>query len=943
MKFLKNSIKNRFIFVVIIVVLITAFISIFNAFQTIKGLTALFLKTFEKNLLEEKKAELKTAIQIGENTIQTFYHTSLKVIVEREIKRKLKYFSDLILNIIKTYYSQNKNRIPENQLKAEVLNLIKKANYGKIGYFFVLDDKGTLLEHPYHPELIGKNVINLKDVEGKKFIAEFLKVAKEKGSGYVKYFWPKPGEKTPQPKFSYVVYFKPFKWIIGTGLYPSEYIEEFKSFAQKQALELLKHMRYGKGKTGYFWVMDETGKLLMHPISPELVGKPNKVSTMILKKIKNRSSVFVIYKWPKPGESTPKLKMSYAIRFKLWNWIIGTGMYIEDIEKEKVALQYYLKNQVRTWMFRSIFTSIFIAIFTLIVLNYFFKNAIFKRLKILEKHLFNIAEGNLEIIPGPLEEDEISRIEKSVNQTIAFLKKIHSDLINILKSLREGNKLPFEAKGAKGEYKTILETLYNFYDELLKAIKILEEFAYSLEQGNLKEIIISDELPPVFIKILQRLEVARKNLLNILREIQTILIKIEEGNFDVEVKQKAEGVYKEILEGIEKILENFKNVLKEIKNISQEVLKGNLHIQIDENKFKGDYKQVIYYLNEIIFQLKEELKKREKLFEKERELLELRKLVEEDSTLEEIYNRIAHLIEKRFEIKQYAFYEVDQAPVRIILPFGSKEKYCKPEFFENPSLCRAARSGKEVKGFMHSWGTECEYFALKEKNYICVPFVFEEKTRYVLQVIINPEENLEKTFYQIKELCVYLDTILPILEVKKLLKNLEERSVKDGLTGLYNRHFLNEYIIKASELALRHGHSIGILMIDIDFFKKVNDQFGHDVGDIVLKQIAEILKSRFRKADVIVRYGGEEFLVLLHNVDENKLIEIAEQIRIAVENTPFQTPQGPIKKTISIGVAVYPIDSKDIWQVIKFADIALYHAKKTGRNKVIRFTKDLIQ
>ncbi len=940
----RKSVKFRFFFIILIIIFLIALIHILTAFETIKSLSHFFSENYKNVVVNDKKNELKTAIQIAQNTIQIFYEKSLKVMVKETAKKKVKYLSDLMIHIIKTYYQEEKEKIPESQLKQRILTLIKQANYGGgEGYFFVLNDKGILLEHPYHPELIGKNILSLRDVKGKKFISEFLKVAKEKGGGWVEYYWPRPGKTLPHFKISYVVFFKPFKWIIGTGVYPSEYIEEFKSFAQKQALETLKHMRYGEGGSGYFWVMDETGKILMHPIFPQLIGKRTKISTAIIEQMGNRPSAFVTYKWVKPGEKISSIKISYVVRFAPWGWIIGTGMYMKDLEHKEALLNNHLESVIKTWFVKVTFITILIAIITLIVLKKFSENVIFKRLNKLNNHLSQMAEGKLTFLKEPIPEDEIGQIERNINQSILFVKTIHTNLIQIINAVREGLPYDVEIENVKGEFKIILELLHNFYSEIFKALGVIKDFSYSLEQGDLKEIIVSEEIPPIFNRILQRLDTARKNLLNILKEITNILIKIEEGNFDVKIEQEGQGVYKEILKGLEKIVENFKNVLKEIKIVSQEVLKGNLQVQIDENKFKGNYKEVIHYLNEIIFQLKEELKKRENLYRRERELLELRRLVEEDSTLEEIYQRIAQLIEKRFGIKKYAFYEMDQEPARILLPFKNKQRYCKPEIFENPSLCRANRLGKEVKGFIHDWGTECEYFSLQDKNYICIPFIFGEKTKYVLQIIVDPNDNLEEIFCRVKELCKYLNTILPIVEVKKLLKILEERSVKDSLTGLYNRHFLNEYLIKASELALRHGHTLGILMIDIDFFKKVNDEFGHDVGDIVLQQITEILKSRFRKADVVVRYGGEEFLVLLHDVEENKLIEIAEQIRIAVENTPFQTPQGPIKKTISIGVAVYPIDSKDIWQVIKFADIALYHAKKTGRNKVIRFTKDLIQ
>jgi two-component system cell cycle response regulator len=131
-------------------------------------------------------------------------------------------------------------------------------------------------------------------------------------------------------------------------------------------------------------------------------------------------------------------------------------------------------------------------------------------------------------------------------------------------------------------------------------------------------------------------------------------------------------------------------------------------------------------------------------------------------------------------------------------------------------------------------------------------------------------------------------------------------------------------------------------MIDMDHFKEVNDTYGHKNGDLVLQTLAEIIKKSIRKSDIAVRYGGEEFLIILQNIkDINDAINVAEKIRKNVENTEIELDSGKIiKKTISVGVSVYPDQCKKGWECIKFADIALYEAKKNGRNKVVLFNKN---
>jgi diguanylate cyclase (GGDEF)-like protein len=131
-------------------------------------------------------------------------------------------------------------------------------------------------------------------------------------------------------------------------------------------------------------------------------------------------------------------------------------------------------------------------------------------------------------------------------------------------------------------------------------------------------------------------------------------------------------------------------------------------------------------------------------------------------------------------------------------------------------------------------------------------------------------------------------------------------------------------------------------MIDIDFFKKVNDTYGHDIGDKVIKTTAQILQKTIRKSDLAIRYGGEEFLVLLHFADDYAATIVAKKISEAFKKIEFQTNDNTsFHKTLSIGIAAYPKHSDDLAECIKQADTALYVAKTTGRDKVVVYNKDM--
>ena len=181
------------------------------------------------------------------------------------------------------------------------------------------------------------------------------------------------------------------------------------------------------------------------------------------------------------------------------------------------------------------------------------------------------------------------------------------------------------------------------------------------------------------------------------------------------------------------------------------------------------------------------------------------------------------------------------------------------------------------------------------------------------------------------------DTLLEdrdtLLEAKKELlednSELTRMALTDNLTGLSNRTNMNQILRREFSRFERHDQRFGIIMLDIDHFKNINDSFGHDTGDIVLKKLALIFDSAIRTSDFIARWGGEEFLICCTTIEEEDLLPIAETIRQLVASTDFEYV-GQI--TTSLGCAAI-VKGESIGELIKRADIALYEAKNNGRNQ----------
>jgi diguanylate cyclase (GGDEF)-like protein len=188
------------------------------------------------------------------------------------------------------------------------------------------------------------------------------------------------------------------------------------------------------------------------------------------------------------------------------------------------------------------------------------------------------------------------------------------------------------------------------------------------------------------------------------------------------------------------------------------------------------------------------------------------------------------------------------------------------------------------------------------------------------------------------------DSVRPTLEVlashlavslsnARMVAKLETMATTDGLTGLLNKRAMLEAGAQKIAAAARFDRKLSVLVLDIDHFKKVNDTHGHDVGDLVIKALGEVLKRQKRATDVVARFGGEEFVVLCEQTDEKGAMLLAERIREDLEKTSFRAPQGVLEVTCSVGIATVP-EAGVTWEALfKAADEALYISKRSGRNR----------
>ncbi len=348
------------------------------------------------------------------------------------------------------------------------------------------------------------------------------------------------------------------------------------------------------------------------------------------------------------------------------------------------------------------------------------------------------------------------------------------------------------------------------------------------------------------------------------------------------------------------------------------------------------------------FQIKEsgnQLVNTTELVESLVEASQFKQAIEEDQTKAEIYQRLADMLQKKYSVERFSIYEVASSKNRMTAmsidgDANATCRYCDPQVMVDANFCRARRTGHEVNAF--TFPGLCTMFrpGAEGDTHVCLPINQSGSAGAVVQILAAREDG-DLASMLVPFVNVYLREAGPVLEAKRLMEHLRENSLRDPMTGLYNRRFLEDYVGALVSSSQRRKAVFSVLMLDLDFFKQVNDTHGHEAGDKVIKTLADILVRSVRGSDFAVRYGGEEFLLVLTDTGIEPALKVAEKIRAEVEATKVPLPSGILQKTISIGVSEFPNDADTFWQVVKYADVALYKAKAGGRNRVVRFLPEM--
>jgi diguanylate cyclase (GGDEF)-like protein len=415
-----------------------------------------------------------------------------------------------------------------------------------------------------------------------------------------------------------------------------------------------------------------------------------------------------------------------------------------------------------------------------------------------------------------------------------------------------------------------------------------------------------------------------KPIVSAAHEVQRVVAEAAAGDFSARMPASADHEGRKIAEAVNRLMGTLQEAMDGLSRKVSELLRYQL----------GRSRNMLAATAEIVDGLVEASR-----FKQE---------VEEDETKEEVYERLANVIRNKFDLRSFSIYEVANSKNRITPAVVDGEahaelRWCDQQVLVRADACRVCRTGHVVDGLDHPG--ICRMFRPESGGrpgamHVCLPIVQSGSVGCVVQLVMERDES-QLVHYMLPFLKVYLRETAPVLEAKRLMQSLRETTVRDQMTGLYNRRFLEEYVDTLVAGARRRNKPISVLMLDLDHFKKVNDTYGHAAGDKLLTELARVIRQSLRASDVAVRYGGEEFMAVLPDTDHQGGMVVAEKIRRAVEDMRIQVAGTVLQKTVSVGVAEFPGDGDAFWQVVEYADLALYRAKHSGRNQVVRFTSDL--
>lgn len=670
--------------------------------------------------------------------------------------------------------------------------------------------------------------------------------------------------------------------------------------AQWSALDELRSFRFGNND--FVWVADFNGFYLSHPDPKKNMEDysgvrdvfGNYVLMPLLQKTIESEEGYHSYWGQRQESGLPAEKLSYARLFAPWEWVIGTEVFVDDLEAEILVRKEKMIEELRS---------------------------VIKKIVIGKTGYIYIFDSWHNIIIHPDQALENTDLSSIINPSTN--NKLVDDLVTV--SRTEDHRLSFTGN--------TLTDKEHFTHEQFNWVKHVDGFDWyivaSVDTAELNQssdmlrnkLLLLSGIVMALAFVLVSIMIGR--LLLPIRKLSQMASRVADG--DLTARSDIGGH-----DEISFLATTFNTMVGRLKSnidtLDQKVLDRTRELDTANHELLLTVGQLEQHNSEVT------------------ELNRLAEQLQSCHNLDETFPVVAETLAALFPKASGALYisqdtEADNTFTQVS-QWGaqkiSEEALSKED-------CLAFTNFKIHLTSDHEQEDGCRHIDPASRQIsLCMPLLGQHNIFGLVHLLFAPLDEIDsgqalRLAENWKRLATTVtDQLTMAMANIKLRDRLQNLSVRDGLTGLFNRRYMEETLKREFMLAERDKHQIGVIILDVDFFKKFNDTYGHDAGDIVLIELSKLLSTSVRKGDVVCRYGGEEFVVILPGPPPGAALERAEMLRAKVENElriPYQGKS--LQLTISLGAAFYPDHGATPDQILKAADTALYRAKESGRNRAV--------
>ncbi|MBU0972431.1 MAG: methyl-accepting chemotaxis protein [Proteobacteria bacterium] len=435
---MKFNIGTKVNVLIIVALILVGGASLLLSVSSLKKEGEFAIQAYAEGMLGEKQSQIRDLVNSAFTIAQERLDASRdKEALRREYGDQVKAVVDQAISVFEAASSDDGSGDMESRKQAAV-KIIDKMRWGKDGegYFWIQDTNGEMVLHPIKPSLNGKNLMELKDPDGKLFFKEMDDIAKKQGGGFVDYKWPKPGFEAPVDKISYVKLFKPWGWIIGGGVY----LESTEALLKKEALHSIGSIRYGKENSGYFFIYDSKGTCVLMSPAPEREGKnfwdlKDKKGNFLVQDIiktgdSNESGGFFQYYFPKPGSDIPLAKTSFSRKLADWDWYIGTGVYTDEIDAAVAEQTRKVRSNVSSAIIKMVSVVLVIIGLSLLISYFVIAKGVVGPIRNIIEMLKDIAQGKGDLTRR-IEDSSGDETQELAEYFNKFIENIQSMISNI--------------------------------------------------------------------------------------------------------------------------------------------------------------------------------------------------------------------------------------------------------------------------------------------------------------------------------------------------------------------------------------------------------------------------------------------------------------------------------------------------------------------------------